>query len=528
MTYQIFQLPNQTLISGAAIKPSWKVSFFLTGTTTPAAVYTTSALSVAHTQPVQADSGGVLATIYLDPAVTYKASVYDSADVLQYTVDPVNDSVMSQASIGALLYPRTAAEIAAGVTPTAYYYEPGDVRRYGAVGDDSTDCTAAIQAAINCGGDVYFPGGTYRANGLTQSTSFQKLSALGWVRIKKNANGVLFTSTGDDVELNGIGFHGNATGGFTGHNIVMSGENPRLINCGSRDTASRPLLATGNHVQVVGTCDIYNTTDATASGYDIEIGKSGTATLYHVIQGIKTSQATGGLKFIDTGSPLVSDCQVGKLTIASGTSPAGVNGGSYSGNRILGDISVGLSNSEFSACAFGAITITLETGTSGHRFGTSNNFQVGVTLVDNSTESTFINTTETTNRTYTPTWTGAGSNPAIGNGSITGRYYLIGKLSFVTIKVVMGSTTTYGTGAWYFSLPSTPATFGNQMGSARVLDSGTGFFQGVAVTVGDGTARVQATVGTAATDATANIDSARPMTWANGDELYLTITYLTN
>ena len=70
MTYQIFRLPKQTLIGSAAIKPSFKVSFFLTGTTTPAPVYTTSALSVAHTQPVQADSGGVLATIYLDPVIS--------------------------------------------------------------------------------------------------------------------------------------------------------------------------------------------------------------------------------------------------------------------------------------------------------------------------------------------------------------------------------------------------------------------------------------------------------------------------
>jgi len=163
MTYQIFQLPKQTLIGAAAIKPSWKVNFYLTGTTTPAAVYTTSALSVAHTQPVQADSGGVLATVYLDPSVTYKASVYDAADVLQYTVDPVNDSVLSQAAIGDLLYPRTAAEIAAGVTPTNYAYPPGNVLRYGTnATPGTTDMTAAIQAALDCNSGIYVPDGTYK------------------------------------------------------------------------------------------------------------------------------------------------------------------------------------------------------------------------------------------------------------------------------------------------------------------------------------------------------------------------------
>lgn len=149
MTYQLFHLPKESLIGGAAIKPSFKVSFFLTGTTTPTPVYTTSALSVAHTQPVQADSGGVLATVYLDPSIVYKASVYDQNDVLQYTVDPVNDAVVSQAIIGISLWPRTAAEISAGVTPTNYAYQPYTPERYGAVGDGSTNDTVAVQAAFS-------------------------------------------------------------------------------------------------------------------------------------------------------------------------------------------------------------------------------------------------------------------------------------------------------------------------------------------------------------------------------------------
>lgn len=47
----------------------------------------------------------------------------------------------------AIHYARTAAETAAGVTPSNYAYEPGDVRRYGAAGDGSTDDTAAFERA---------------------------------------------------------------------------------------------------------------------------------------------------------------------------------------------------------------------------------------------------------------------------------------------------------------------------------------------------------------------------------------------
>src|SRR5688572_28327966 len=60
---------------------------------------------------------------------------------------------------------------------------------------------------------------------------------------------------------------------------------------------------------------------------------------------------------------------------------------------------------------------------------------------------------------YTPTWTGTGTNPAIVNGTIGGRYLQAGKLVIGNFQIVMGSSTTFGTGSWLVGLP-VPAAAG--------------------------------------------------------------------
>lgn len=265
------------------------------------------------------------------------------------------------------------------------------VKDFGAVGDGVTDDTAAIQAAINSGFSLIFPSGTYMAHGLTQSTSGQVFTATGAVVIKKNASGVLLTSTGNNVEINGISFYGDAASPvYTGDNLNFSGNNVRLINCGSRWAYARAVKATGNHVEIIGTCDVYQTADASATGYDIEIGVSGTATLYHQLYGIYTSQITGGVKLIDTGSAVICGGQIGKLYIASGTSPSGVNGGMTLGCRIIGTTTVEQSSAQFSGNQFGD-NITVASGVSGFGFDGSNILSAGKTITDNGTQSLIVN-----------------------------------------------------------------------------------------------------------------------------------------
>ena len=87
---------------------------------------------------------------------------------------------------------------------------------------------------------------------------------------------------------------------------------------------------------------------------------------------------------------------------------------------------------------------------------------------------------------YTPAWTcSVAPAPAVGNGSLAGRYMKVGKLVAFTLTLSTGSTTTYGGagGVWGLGLPLVsngsvvaPAVIflaGFYIGQTWPLDSGT-------------------------------------------------------
>lgn len=339
--------------------------------TNPIATYYDEALTIPAAQPLITSAGyiyrnGTPAQIYVN-ASNFSILVNDNKDLLVYSFP--NGSGISPNATDIEYDPPFTGALTSGYTVADKLAQYVSVQDFGAVGDNVTDDTAAIQAAINSGEDLYFPAGNYRVNNLTQSTNFQRFHAQGQVNLIKNANGVLLTSTGMYVEFDGIQFVGT---GYTGDNVNSTGSNPRFINCSSYGTPGRAIKATGSHVQILGTSGSFSTTDTSATGYDIEIGVSGTATLYHQLVGVYTAQPTGGILLIDTGSHVISGGQFGKLNIKKGTGPAGVNGGMTANARILGDVLVEASSSVFSGNQFSAQTITFANGTSNHSLDSSN------------------------------------------------------------------------------------------------------------------------------------------------------------
>lgn len=122
---------------------------------------------------------------------------------------------------------------------------------------------------------------------------------------------------------------------------------------------------------------------------------------------------------------------------------------------------------------------------------------------------------------YTPVWAAATTNPVLGNGTLTGRYMKVGRTTTVAIKLTMGSTTTYGSGIYRWSLPAAAAAT-EAVGTLFIGDASAGYSTGIAYVSASNT-DVTAYVGAAGSGAA--VSGTVPQTFAAGDRIWITATY---
>lgn len=121
---------------------------------------------------------------------------------------------------------------------------------------------------------------------------------------------------------------------------------------------------------------------------------------------------------------------------------------------------------------------------------------------------------------YTPVWASTGTAVSLGNGTLTGRYKLVGKKCTAIFEQVMGSTTTFGSGTYSWTMPFTAASpvgasaNWSYLGSAR--GHGAAWYAGtVGVLKGGNTARIYSHA--AATE----WSPTEPTTWTAVNTRYL-------
>jgi hypothetical protein len=205
-------------------------------------------------------------------------------------------------AIGAVLYPRTAAEITAGVTPTDYGYPAGDIRRYGAKIDGTTNDTTSVQSAVNSGHKVFHPGGTCIVEHvvLATGTVIHGCGAAAVFKLKSGASSpqILDTvSSKSSITLVDIGFDcNNVTSGIAVN--LFAAVNVKIARCRFTSKYGVYLLGAYKNVQIhENTFDANNygvITENSSTGQDVSL--VGNTFVDCTADGIEINCPTGSAK----------------------------------------------------------------------------------------------------------------------------------------------------------------------------------------------------------------------------------------
>lgn len=128
--------------------------------------------------------------------------------------------------------------------------------------------------------------------------------------------------------------------------------------------------------------------------------------------------------------------------------------------------------------------------------------------------------------TFTPTWRALTTNPSLGNGTLAGRYTQIQKLVHAQVALVMGSTTTFGSGIYTFDLPivsTTPFYNFAALGTGTIFDVSASNAYVISANYQNGATGYVTLRFTGA--ANGDVKNTAPFTFATGDIITFDITY---
>ncbi len=402
---------------------------------------------------------------------------------------------------------------------------------YGAVGGNASSDTAAFQNAIASGARVvYVPydSSAYRINAQLTLSANQKLLSLEGATIQKAFNGDLLNMNANNCGIEGLIVTGDGAN-YTGRGaVIASGSDQFIKDSKIYGMAGYCLEFTANDagLRFRASNSVFRR-DTSVANYDTTAfavklpGTDSNGNRYF------DNCYTEGGAFIDISGAANTRVLGGNFTTFSMGSTASRS--IIVGNRIasLGNtITIDGSDNVFegNVCAGNIAT----TSGSQRNFIGQNVYLDGGTVTDAATAvPNDMNRVYDLVATITPTWGADGTSPSLGNGTLTGWVAKSGRVVYVQISLGIGSTTTVGTNDWWFQLPSpysnwTPAAV--FIGNFRILDSGTGFYGGVArFSSADNKIRPYTS------DFAANgVRAGTPITWANGDSLELSLVYFCN
>ncbi len=391
---------------------------------------------------------------------------------------------------------------------------------YNAVGNGIADDTAAISSAISAasGKTLHIPSGTYNYNPATSGILLVACKIIGdGIRstvinitgtgdvLQRGANSVLEDLS---ILMNGATYSGHCCK-FSSGASSQSDRGLEIFNVASGKQALLFDADGGSLFSSFGS--IYYTLTTPGIGAAIKVNGTDTAAVPRVFVGAES----GGCTLFDFGG-----C---KDFYAFGGFTAGLIFSSSACTKVMlssirfgdmnaTDVTIDGSNHQISNSVFANNIIFAATSANCRLDCEVPNYSI----TDNGTNNAFTRQL----KSFSPAWTADTANPAIGNGTITGYVQVKERTVVAAVAIVMGGTTTYGTGSWRIGLPYTIASGSNPIGSVRGLRSGVAFKVGTCVGV-SGTAYAYVYFDATAGPASATI----PHTWAVNDTLDIQLTY---
>jgi hypothetical protein len=314
------------------------------------------------------------------------------------------------------------------------------------------------------------------------------------------SNNTISDCLGDGIQLS----YNNVVSSGPGTSIVSN----NIIQGGTGGT-SRGIYLGNNVTKVIVDGNIISGFDISIRGsYDSTLGAGSTCGDYVITGNRCTEWTTGGIFVFP-----MQGTDDSKAHIAD--------------NRITSSLASGASTGIYASKGSKVLDNTIENATVGVQVASSStgvriagNINSCATRVSDLGTSTVI---EDEVVTFTPAWSSSGTQPAIGNGSIVGRYVRNGSGWKAWYQITFGSTTTYGTGVYFFSLPfALGGGISFVTGSANVTDAGTNEY--VCVARADNTNGIR--LFTSASPS-ATVAATVPFTFGNTDTIYIEISGMT-
>jgi len=172
---------------------------------------------------------------------------------------PDETTMLAQGSSSkqALHYPITANETAARITPTNYFFTPGNVLRYGADPTGAADAASAVQNAVDSSFLVLFPEGTYLVRTRINLKTGSSLIGTGNATLKTDGTNVILSAAGAVGKLAALTTNANrgddhfstATGTgltYTAGNGFFIQSDARPLGRGSHKSGEIGVVASGS------------------------------------------------------------------------------------------------------------------------------------------------------------------------------------------------------------------------------------------------------------------------------------------